>query len=111
MIDIIIMIFTFVNLHVHHPHHHIQHRLHKYHQLPNTSVVLIRYLDQFVGHLVNLHVHQHVGQSPPLTSFPRVSSIARVSSVKSSEVIFTHQGHINQVGSLVLLTYLLTLVL
>ena len=48
-------------------------------------------------------------QSPTLTSSPRVSSIARVSSVKSSIGIFTHQGHISQVVQQCLwLTYSLT---
>ena len=36
---------------------------------------------------------------PPLTSSPWVSSIARVSSVKSTVGIFTHQGHISQLSS------------
>ena len=38
-------------------------------------------------------------QSPPLTSSPWVSSIARVTSVKSLVVIFNHQGYISKVGS------------
>ena len=81
----------------------------QYHQPPhiphNTVCTHELYYD-----LVNLY-DQLPNHHLTLASTPWVSSIARVSSVKSSVGIFTHQGHISQVGSTVLLTNSLTLVL